>query len=104
MIVRVSQEPERQALDEIKAGHEIEAGVFEVIGQTFRCDPAEITRATTAEDVDGWDSLSHTVLLVGIERHFGIRLDHEEVLDLADVGGLVDVVARTVHAKALPEA
>jgi acyl carrier protein len=90
----VSYGTKREALDEI------ESGVFAVIGSTFKCDPSLVTRATTADDIDGWDSLSHTVLLVGIERHFDIRLDHEEVLDLADVGGLVDAVARTVHAKA----
>lgn len=72
-------------------------GVFKSIANTFHCDPSSISRTTQAEDIDGWDSLTHTVLLVAIEKHFGIRLDYERVLDVEDVGGLVDFVAGVVH-------
>ena len=67
--------------------------VVKIIRDTFRQPQAEISRETVALDVDGWDSLSHTMLILGIEKHFGIRLPPDRVYDLADVGELVDLVA-----------
>lgn len=74
---------------------EILAQVGDIIRDTFRQKDVEITRETTALDVDGWDSLSHTMLLLDVETHFGVRLPAEKVYDLADVGELVDLIADT---------
>ena len=64
-----------------------------IIRETFQQDDAEIDRETTALDVDGWDSLSHTMLLLEVETHFKARLPSERVYELANVGELVDLVA-----------
>ena len=72
---------------------DILAQLGDIIRETFRQPAAEITRETTALDVDGWDSLSHTMLLLDVGTHFGVRLPAERVYDLADVGELVDLVA-----------
>jgi len=69
-----------------------------IIRKAFRQPDVEITRETTALDVDGWDSLSHTMLLLDIEKHFGLRLPADRVYDLADVGELVDLIAQTQGA------
>ena len=66
-----------------------------LIRSTFRQPSAQIDRDTTAPDVDGWDSLSHTVLLLAIEKHFGVRLPMEQVFDLDTVGDLVDLIVET---------
>ena len=70
-----------------------------IIRRTFRCPGAVITRETTAMDIDGWDSLSHTGLMLEIEERFEIELPPERMFDLADVGELVDLIVqvRGVH-------
>jgi acyl carrier protein len=78
---------------------EILAQLGDIIRETFRQDGVEITRETTALDVDGWDSLSHTMLLLDVETHFEVRLPSDRVYDLADVGELVDLISET-QAKA----
>ena len=50
--------------------------------------------ATTADDVDGWDSLSHVQLMVAVERAFNIRFATAELTGLANVGELADVIDR----------
>ena len=65
----------------------------EIIRETFQQDDVEIDRETTALDVDGWDSLSHTMLLLEVETHFKVRLPADRVYELANVGELVDLVA-----------
>jgi acyl carrier protein len=74
---------------------EIMAEVAGIIRRTFRQPDVEITRDTVALDVDGWDSLSHTMLILEVEKRFGVRLPPERVFDLEDVGELVDLVAET---------
>ena len=53
----------------------------------------EITAQTTADDVDGWDSLSHALFLMNIERAFALRFAPADVIDLENVGDLVRLVA-----------
>jgi acyl carrier protein len=48
---------------------------------------------TTAEDVEGWDSLSNIQLLVAIEKTFnGVKFNTGEVANLRNVGEMVEVI------------
>jgi acyl carrier protein len=77
---------------------EIVAGLESAFRKTF-FDPAiRLDRATTADDVDGWDSLSHVMLLLRIEQQFRIKLSPQETSDLAAVGGLIDLIAAKLAA------
>ncbi len=43
----------------------------------------------TANDVDGWDSLSHVNLVLAVEQGFGIRFAQKELLTFKNVGDLL---------------
>jgi acyl carrier protein len=73
---------------------EIEQRVFAVIADVFNADAASIGRDTVADDVDGWDSLAHTVLMMRLERVFGIRIDEATASGAGNAGELADAVAR----------
>lgn len=64
--------------------------VAETIRETFGVDDIEINRDTQAGDIPGWDSLSHTVLMMTIEQVFGIELASST--SYQNVGDLVDVI------------
>jgi acyl carrier protein len=48
---------------------------------------------TTAEDVDGWDSLAHARLIVAVEKQFGVSFPAERLFELSSVGELVELIA-----------
>lgn len=60
----------------------------------FLDDTLVVSRSTTALDVDGWDSLSHSMLLLELEQAFGITLDADEAARCANVGELADCIER----------
>lgn len=70
----------------------------EIIRETIQCGPVPITRATQAMDVRGWDSLSHTMILLRLEDGFGITLPMERVFGLGTVGDLADLIAELKSA------
>ena len=49
-----------------------------------------LTRETTANDVDGWDSLTHIQLIVAIEKQFKVKFSSKEILSWKNVGELLD--------------
>ena len=69
---------------------DLEQQVIAVIADTFSVDPAQIGRDTVADDVDGWDSLAHTILMMRLERTLGIRIDEATASGAANVGELID--------------
>ena len=64
----------------------------DIMRATFMNDGLLIARDTTALDVDGWDSLSHTILMFEIETGFAIEIDPERMIRMANVGELLDYI------------
>ena len=49
-----------------------------------------LTAETTANDVDGWDSLTDIQLIVAIEKQFNVKFSSKEILSWKNVGELID--------------
>ena len=45
---------------------------------------------TTANDVDEWDSLSHILLVLEIEKNFQIKFTAKEIQDFKNVGEMCE--------------
>ena len=57
-------------------------------------DPSlEISDATTASDVEGWDSLAHINLIVAAEKAFGVVFTTKEVKGFKNVGDFIGAIA-----------
>jgi acyl carrier protein len=66
---------------------------LETLNQIFKMvfddDGIQISPEMTANDVDGWDSLSHVNLITTIEAKFNIRFSQKELLKQRNVGDLI---------------
>lgn len=70
----------------------------DVFRDVFGDDELQVTEATSAADVDGWDSLLHINLIIALEKRFGVKFATAEISRLntagANVGTLLDVLQR----------
>lgn len=65
-----------------------------VFKDVFDDDELVINMTTTAQDIDGWDSLAHIRLVVAIEKLFGLRFSAAEISNLENVGEMVELICR----------
>jgi acyl carrier protein len=66
----------------------------QIFQEVFEDEQLSIGPETTADDIEGWDSLTHIQLLVIIEKAFRIRFNTGEIAGLANVGEMVELIAR----------
>jgi acyl carrier protein len=64
----------------------------EIFCEVFDDDDIRIAPEMTANDIDGWDSLSHVNLIVTIEAKFTIRFSQKELLTFKNVGDLLNSI------------
>ena len=76
--------------------------VFEKLNTIFRdnFDDDEIclTDATSAEDIEDWDSLEQINLVVAIQDAFGIKFNIDEVNAMKNVGEMADAMLEKTGA------
>jgi acyl carrier protein len=66
----------------------------EIFRLVFNDDTLQIRPDMTANDVDGWDSLSHVNLVTTIEAKLNIRFTQKELLKQRNVGDLISDIER----------
>lgn len=66
--------------------------VSDIFSDVMDRDDVTLSDATTADDVEEWDSLSHVRLIVAVEQGFGIRFANAEIEGFKCLGDLVDAV------------
>ncbi|MGE5679379.1 MAG: acyl carrier protein [Bacillota bacterium] len=60
--------------------------------EALEIEDYDIHDETTADQVPGWDSLSHVNVILAVEKEFNLRFKSMEVLKLKKVGDLQKLV------------
>ncbi len=75
------------------------AELQDIFRQVFDDDAIELADSTTADDVDGWDSMMHINLIIAIEKRFRVKFAAAEIASLKADGQNVGGLARMVERK-----
>ena len=51
----------------------------------------------TAKDIEGWDSLAHIEIIVGMEYEFGVKFKLAEVKSLENISNFVELIKAKVY-------
>tara|TARA_Y100001935_G_C17260774_1_gene486250 strand:- start:1047 stop:1283 length:237 start_codon:yes stop_codon:yes gene_type:complete len=66
--------------------------ILKIINQVFIDvleEEIEISEETSAADVEGWDSLTHIILIVETEKKFNIKFNSNEISNWKNVGEMI---------------
>ena len=73
---------------------EILEQVQSIFKDVLKNDDVVLTDDTTAQDVNGWDSLTHVTIISEMEKHFGLRFSLREMLSWKSVGKMLDTLEK----------
>ncbi len=70
------------------------AELQEIFRDNFDDDSLILTEASSAADIEDWDSLEQINLLTAIERKYGLKFSLADVRNLANIGDMLDLIVR----------
>ncbi len=71
------------------------SGVFRDV---FFEDDLVVSPETTAQDIDGWDSLAHIRLVLEVSKAFGVKFTASEIGSLKNVGEFAKLIEKKTQA------
>ncbi len=71
---------------------QIQNTLLSVLNTSFPNNPIPITLNAKPQDIDGWDSLGHVMLINEIENMFKIKFDLEDMLNFDSVSSILTAV------------
>jgi acyl carrier protein len=74
------------------------ARLIEIMRDVFEIDDLQYSDSLKADDVEGWDSLSHVRFLIAVEKKFSLRFTSGEIDGFKNVGEVLDVIVQRAAA------
>ena len=66
--------------------------LFKIFKETFNCQDGEINDSIKYEQLEGWDSMGHLMLITAIENEYGISLLPDEVIIMGDIPTIEKII------------
>jgi acyl carrier protein len=84
----------------MKTRQAVRQAVFDCVAETFEFQVENLTEAMSAGDIEGWDSISTSYVVLNIEEKFDIELDVDRLLASESLGELIDYLTTYLSEKA----
>ena len=71
--------------------------INEIFEEVFGDEGLVLSRATTSNDIEKWDSLNNMRLVVALEKHFNIRVSLKDIQSWKNIGDLCDWITNNIE-------
>lgn len=78
---------------------DIRERVQNIFRDIFDDDTIVLEEGMTAEDIEGWDSLTHFQMIMEVEIDFNIKFTTKEISNLATVGELLNLIEAHLNCR-----
>ena len=75
----------------------VEQRVSKVFAETINLDASEGSDRLLYNEVEGWDSVGHMMLVAGLEQEFDCMLDMDDILEMSSFAKAVQIMGRYAH-------
>lgn len=72
---------------------EIDERLKDIFRMVFENETLDLTAATSANDIEDWDSVAHISLIFAIEEEFGFQFSSKELERMRNVGDLQTIIS-----------
>lgn len=76
--------------------NEIMDALHSIFRTVLKNDSITLTAETTANDVDGWDSVTNVMIIDEIEKQFGVSFKLRDIIKMKNVGDLHNKVLEKI--------
>lgn len=76
--------------------NEIMDALHSIFRTVLKNDSITLTAETTANDVDGWDSVTNVMIIDEIEKQFGVSFKLRDIIKMKNVGDLYNKVLEKI--------
>jgi acyl carrier protein len=70
----------------------VEGRVGKVFKETLNLDPAQYGDRLIYNEVEGWDSVGHMMLIAALEQEFDCMLEMDDILDMSSYRKAVEIL------------
>jgi len=66
----------------------------DIFSKVLENNSFNLTSETTADDIDGWDSITHMMIINEIEEQFKIKFKLIDLMNMDNVGDLIEAIEK----------
>ena len=70
--------------------------IKEIFTDVFAGENISLNENTNANDIEGWDSLTHITILEAVQDEYGITFGLDEIIEMKNVGDMIEAIIRKI--------
>lgn len=67
-----------------------------IFADVFANDEIMLNEDTNANDIEGWDSLTHITILEAVQDEYGVKFNLDEIIEMKNVGDMINAILNKV--------
>lgn len=68
-----------------------------IFREVFEDTELNISKDSNSDNIDGWDSLNHILLVVGIEKKMNVKFTSGEISSYKNVGEMCEAISKKLN-------